>query len=631
MRYTLLITILFVSCSFGALAQSKKSVKLLTKARQEMQKDNPEEALKKLDKALKDSPDYIEAMLFAAEIHQDRGDLESSLGYYQRAVDQKAPYFIYLFYGENLFALARYEEAIKAFEEYIKSPQAKKKYLEKVNRYIKNCEFAIGALANPKDYNPLNMGPKVNSGDMEYFPSISADGNTLVFTHRSVTGKKTDEDFFVSFRDPSSGEWSESSPLRGYLNTIQNEGAQTLTADGQTLFFAACERRDGYGSCDIYASFYDGKGLWSKPVNLGDSVNSRVWDSQPSISPDGKTLYFVRGSSSISKNIDIYYSQLRKNGRWGKAKKLAGKVNTKYQETSPFIHFDNQSLYFSSNGHPGMGDLDFFVSRKEENGEWGEPENIGYPINTSSQEFSLVVAPDGKTAYFASDNEDGNGLLDLYNFELPEEVRASEIAYIKGRVTNKVTGKPLKSGINFSDLDKNKVVLTEGTGKNGRYFSVLPANSDYALNIKKKGFLVYSRNFSLATQTIDRAFELNVELIPIEVGKKVKLENVFFSTDSYELDTRSFAELNEVVNFMQENETVKISVEGHTDNEGSPAHNQTLSKNRAKAVYNYLIDKGIAKERLSSKGYGDSQPVADNSTEEGRKQNRRTELKITAF
>lgn len=631
MRNLFLIFILSLSFGITAQAQSKKAVKLLTKAREAMAENDEPQAIKKLEKAIKESPDYVEALLYLADIYEQKGELAKSATYYEKIMAANPPYYVYLFYGENLFKLERYGEAKKAFLTYMESPKAAKKYKQQVSLYIKNCDFAMAATVEPKDYDPQNLGENVNSEDMEYFPSISADGNTMVFTHRAIEGTKTDEDFYVSYRDVANDSWKKAGPLRGYLNTIQNEGAQTITSDGLTIFFAACERRDGYGSCDIYASFYEGKGIWSKPINLGDSVNSRVWDSQPSISPDGKTLYFVRGGSSVSKNIDIYCSKLRKDGRWGRAKKVKGKINTKHQETSPFIHFDNQSLYFSSNGHPGMGDLDFFVSRKQANGEWGEPENIGYPINTASQEFSLIVAPDGKTAYFSSNSLGGSGLLDLYSFQLPKEVQATEIAYIKGRVTNKKTNKPISAQIDFNDLDKSILVLSGNSSRDGKYFSVLPANSDYGLNIKKKGFLVYSKNFSLSTQTADRAFELNVELIPIEVGEKVKLENVFFATNSFELDERSYSELNEVINFMTENPTVKLSVDGHTDNEGTASLNLTLSKNRAKAVFNYLVENGIDKSRLSSNGYGNNQPIADNSTEEGRKLNRRTELKITGF
>ncbi len=613
-------------------AQSKKAIKYFNHAKEDVKQSHYDKALEKLRKALKDSPDYLDAMLIAADLHDKLGEPEKSLGYYEKATQHNPPYYVNLFYGKSLMKIGDYEKAKEAFVTYSQTPHISSKYLNQVSRYISNCDFAIQAQNNPKIYNPKNLGTKINTNQMEYFPAISADGNTLVFTHRNLEGENTDEDFWVALRDTATDEWGESKPLKGFLNTRLNEGAQTITSDGQIIYFAACERTDGFGSCDIYASFYQGNDIWSKPVNLGDSVNSKIWDSQPSISSDGRTLYFVRGRNNYDKNIDIYYAELRPDGGWGRAKKLPGKVNTEGRETSPFIHFDNQSLYFSSDGHLGMGDLDFFVSRKQKDDSWGKPQNLGYPINTNQQEFSLIVAPDGKTGYFASDAlEQGLGLLDIYSFELPEESRAIETAYIKGKIINKKTRQSIVASIEFNNLINGELVLAEYSGKNGQYFSVLPGNSDYALSIEKEGYLFYSKNFSLATQTADCAFVLNVELVPIEVGKKVKLENVFFAFDSYQLDAKSYVELNKVVEFLKDNSAVKVILEGHTDNWGTVSYNKDLSNKRAHSVEQYLIEKGITETRLSHKGYGAEKPIASNDTEEGRVLNRRTEMKIVAY
>lgn len=626
----LLFILLILFVGVGTLqAQSGRAKKLYENARQDIRADDYQGALENLDKALEKEPEYIEALLFKADILQRLGKPEETLDLYKKALESGAPYYVNLFYGQALFSTGNYQEAIVALERYNASPQTSPKYVAQANEMILNSQFALKAMSKPKDYSPENLGPKVNSRDMEYFPSISADGLTLVFTHRNPEGQRSDEDFWVTTRDSVTGPWKKAEPLRGKLNTTLNEGAQSITSNGNVIFFAACERREGLGSCDIYASYYEGNGSYSEPVNLGPKINSALWESQPSISSDGRTLYFVRGGSSTARNIEIMYSTLTERG-WTEAKKIPGKVNTNGQEVSPFIHFDNRSLYFSSNGHPGMGDLDFFVSRRQADDTWGEPQNLGYPINTAGQEFSLIVAPDGKTGFFSSDNiENGFGRLDLFSFELPEESRAEEIAYIRGKVTNKKTGEPISAEIEFSDLDKNEVVLTEKSSKNGKYFSVLPSNSDYGLSIQKKGFLFYSKNFSLATQSVERAFELNVELIPIEVGERVKLENIFFGFDSYKLQERSFSELGTIEHFLKENPGVTITIEGHTDNEGTSAYNKNLSQSRAKSVYDYLVEKGISKERLSYNGFGDSQPIATNDTEEGRALNRRTEVKIT--
>lgn len=628
--YAILLLLCLFSLSLSA--QSKKAEKLFGKAREELTAENPGQALDLLDKAIEDSPSYVDALLLKAEILRQLDREEESLPLYKKALESGAPYYVTLFYGRTLYMTGHYEEAIAPLKAYLEHPQARPKYKEDARRLIASAEFAAEAVANPVDYNPENLGPLVNTEHMEYFPSISADGNTLVYTFRKLEGEATDEDFWVTTRDGADGEWRRSQPLRGFLNTKLNEGAQSITSDGQALYFAACDRPGGEGSCDIYVSYYQGGGNWSRPINLGAGINSAVWESQPSVSADGNTLYFVRGKHSFDKNIDIYYSEKDQYGRWQPARKIPGKVNTESQESSPFIHFDNQSLYFSSNGHPGMGDMDFFVSRRQEDGSWGEPENLGYPINSNGQEFSLVVAPDGKTGYFSSDNiESGFGMLDLYSFELPEETRAEAIAYVKGRVINKANKSPISSDIVFTNLNTGKVAEEEQSSKSGHFFTVLPANSDYALNIEKKGFLFYSKNFSLSNETAEKAYELEVQLIPISTGERVELENVFFDFDSYELDQKSNIELRSVIHFMQDNPSVKIIIEGHTDSEGDSAYNLRLSRDRAKAVYQFLIDEGISASRLEYEGLGDTQPLADNSTEEGRATNRRTEMRITAF
>lgn len=619
---------------FGTVqAQSKKAIKLFEKAKEADKEGEQTKALEYLDKAIEKSPEYVEAYLFAADIYRTSENFHIAIEYYEKLVkNHEVPYYFYLFYGEALFEVGRYDNAIGSFQEYLKSRKAASRYKEKVRSYIANCEFSKAAEAAPKIFEPVNLGDKVNSENMEYFPSISADGNSLVFTYRAPNQAKSDEDFFISLKDTLTGEWMQSKPAAGFLNTQLNEGAQSITSDGNIIYFAACERQDGFGSCDIYASFYRGNGQWSKALNLGPNVNSRVWDTQPSISSDGKTLYFVRGSHGRSKNKDIYYTKLQKDGTWGKAEKLGGPINTSGSETSPFIHFDNKTLYFSSDGHPGLGELDFFVSRKKEDGTWGEPENLGYPINSKEEDFSLIVSPDGKTAYFSSDRLEGNvGLQDLYSFILPVESRAIEIAYIKGKITNKITEDPISAKIEFSELASSETILYEESNRIGNYFSVLPGNADYGLNIQKKGFLVYSKNFSLSDENVRKAYILNVKLIPIAVDQKVKLENVFYATASFELDIRSNSELNKVADFLNDNPTVTISIEGHTDNIGSKSANISLSKNRAKSVYQYLVERGIDKSRLSSKGFGSSEPVADNESEEGRRKNRRTEIRITSY
>lgn len=624
---------LLLLMSVQALGQSNRAERKFQRAREAVRDNDYEDAVKHLRKAIKDSPKYMDARLFLGDLFQKMEQPDSAVAVYQRAEEYGLPYHAWFKYGKMLLATARYEKAEKILQRYAEHPQARSRYTDEVQRWIQSAQFAQEAKKDPVPYEPENLGKAVNTDQMEYFPSISANGTMLVFTHRKMEGPQEglDEDFWYTRRDSVGAEWQEAQRLPGKLNSPGNEGAQTITADGEVIFFAACKRPNGYGSCDIFASFRQGDGSWGKARNLGKAINSKLWESQPSISPDGQTLYFVRGKSSYDKELNIFYSRFTKNG-WTEARPVPGEVNTSGQETSPFIHFDNQHLYFSSNGHPGMGDLDFFVSTRQADGSWGEAQNLGYPINTPAQEFSLIVAPDGKTGYFSSNAlESTLGMLDLYSFEVPEESRSEPIAYLKGTVVNKKNQDPLQAMISFINLQDSARQFVKSSTRQGEFYAVLPVQEEYALSIAKKGFLFYSRHFQLREKNQEEAREIRVELIPIEKGQQVKLENVFFEFDAYELQQRSYPELDKVVEFLEANPGVMARLEGHTDNQGKDDYNKELSRNRAKTVYQYLIDQGIDERRLDYKGYGADQPIATNDTEKGRAQNRRTEMIITDY
>jgi len=611
-------------------AQSKKAVKWYAEAKSYRAQEDYPRAIATIEKALKASPDYIDALIMAGQLYHMNGQVDSALAKYRRALRYQAPYYVYYYYGKLLFLQEQYQQCKAPLEQYLKSPKAQGKYRAEVENILRSAAFAEKAIQNPKPYAPENLGEAVNSPALEYFPALSADGNFLVFTFRDPQSERqSDEDFYFTYRDSAGAPWQKAQPLKGYLNTASNEGAQSVTADGQVLFFAACNRPDGAGSCDIYASFREPDGSWSKATNLGGAINSRMWESQPSISPDGRTLYFVRAASDQSDDMDIFYSHFVPGQGWTQAEPVAGEVNTPFKDVSPFMHFDGRSLYFSSNGHPGLGDLDFFVARLLPDGSFDTPENLGYPINSARQDFSLRVAPDGRTGYFARDGEEGYGGLDLYTFTLPEDVSAQKVAYVKGRVVNANTREAIAGApLLFSALDTNGQDLTRASDNQGYFYAVLPAFQDYALSVKKKGYLYYSRNFSLLNQALDDAYELLVELVPIEIGARVKLDNVFFAFDSFDLLPRSYVELNKVAQFLKDNPNLEVELAGHTDNEGSAAYNETLSHKRARAVQEYLLTQGIAASRLTYRGYGAQRPIATNDTEQGRARNRRTELII---
>ena len=383
------------------------------------------------------------------------------------------------------------------------------------------------------------------------------------------------------------------------------------------------------GSCDIYISFLTQNG-WSEGINLGGKVNTDQWESQPCLSPDKRNLFFASRRHGGYGGSDIYVSHLSANGEWSAPENLGPQINTKGDESCPFIHADNQTLFFTSNALQGYGEDDLFFARKGPKGDWSVPENLGYPINTIYKEGTLFIAADAKTAYYASDRTDSKGGLDIYSFELPENIRPNKTLWVKGKVFDKKTTKGLPSAVELIDLNTKQLISQVQTDERGNYLITLPIGKDYAFNVNRKGYLFYSDNFFLSNRSPDSTYEKDIPLQPIEANASVVLKNVFFDVNKYDLKPESEAELDKLVQLMNDNPAVKIQIGGHTDNVGKPADNLTLSNNRAKAVVTYLVSKNISPQRLVAKGFGETQPIDDNKTDEGRGRNRRTEMKVIA-
>jgi outer membrane protein OmpA-like peptidoglycan-associated protein len=549
----------------------------------------------------------------------------------------------YFYLAQSCFITAAYEEAKVALETYLKFERINPNTKEEAQRLLVNACFAVDAVKNPKPYNPVNVGEGINTASNEYFPAITGDGNQFLFTrelHHPEHQEIINEDFFISRK--FNGVWQTAIPIRE-VNSMGNEGAPALSVDGNIMFFASCaddmgdygsQDRKGYGSCDI---FYSQKinGRWTKPRNAGPSINTNHWETQPSFSSDGKTLYFIRGLRGRGgvKDQDIYFSTIGEDGRFTPAQKVPGPVNSAYKEESVFIHPDNQTLYFSSDGHPGLGGLDIFVSKRKPTGEWGEPVNLGYPINSSMDENSLLVEPGGRLAFFSSDRKGGFGGLDVYQFELPEELRPEKVTYVKGKVYNALTKEPLEANFELFDLEQQMLLAKSYSQQNGEFFLTLNSNKNYLVNVNKEGFLFYSDNFTLKGKETDfnKPFLLDIPLQPIDTGKVVELKNIFFDVNKSELKPESVAELKKLLAFLQKNPNITIEISGHTDNSGDKKSNVLLSGNRAKSVYDYLVTNGgIAATRLTYKGFGDAKPKVANDSAENMAKNRRTEFKVTA-
>ena len=520
---------------------------------------------------------------------------------------------------------------MKNFETYLKNKNITEARKTEVERLILHCRFAIEAIKNPVEFEAERLSDNINTKNNEYWPSISLDGSKLVFTRLLKPERGVpNEDFYISEYDMDG--WGIATPIIE-INTGENEGAQTLSADGRLLFFTACNRPDGNGSCDIYYSVFNGK-FWSKPVNAGIILNSASWDAQPTISSDNRYLYFSSNREGGKGKKDIWRAELleiKENGkiRWSVPENVGDSINTPGDEISPFFHPDNKNFYFASDYHPGMGGMDLFLTKLGNGNDFKMPENLGYPINTSENEQGLNISSDGKTAYYASERNPEFG-LDIYTFPLPEEIRPEPVSYVNAKIIDAETGEIIRATVELIQLSSDSAQQRRiKADENGEILLCLPYNANYAFNVSHDGYLFYSKAIQLSRETTLEAPEkVEIKLNRINVGAEMNLYNIYFETDSFRILPASEPELEKLVMFLKTNPNIEVEIQGHTDNTGQPEQNLILSENRAKSVVDYLVLNGIEKNRLQYKGIGENKPVANNDSEEGRKLNRRTTIKI---
>lgn len=670
MKYSFLFltALLFSACSFSQMHYStsnKKAIKLFEEGQRMpgMSIDkatnlpNYKGGLVLLNQAIEKDPNFWEAHMVAGEFAEILRDYPTAIKHFESAIrinPNHSPSGSTYFYLANLQnAVGDYEKSNKNIEIFVRNRNANQQLVNQAYTLQASNEFAMSSLKNPTNFNPINIGPGINTADNEYYPTITVDGSTILFTRRikddRVPGPiKEQEDFYVSLLNDRN-MWGQAVPMPTNVNTVNNEGAPTIAADGRSLVFVACpdasgenygENRTGKGSCDLFYTKKLGS-RWTDPVNIPGNINSFHWETQPSLSADGKTLYFIRGirGKNQTDDSDIYVSRLQANGTWGTPERLPDIINTRMHEESVLIHPDGKTLYFASRGHVGMGGSDLFVSRMDAQGNWTKPVNLGYPINTRFDENSLMVSPDGEVAFFASDREGGFGNLDIYYFTLPEEMRPTKTLYFEGIVFDATTKAPLAGKFQLIDLKTGKeVVLSYADKLTGEFLVSLPVNQDYALNVEFPGYAMYSKNFNMTVPDNMEAVHMDVPMIPLTSSEPVTLANVFFDLGKATLRPESNIELDKLVDFLMKNPSVKIELGGHTDTRGDDKENMILSSDRAKAVHSYLIAKGIKAERLTYKGYGETKTVVSDAeiaklpTEKEREaahqKNRRTEYKI---
>ncbi len=631
------ILLLLSSLVFGQeyTSGSKRAIKMYEAATKAYQYMQFEKSLEYADEALSRDEEFIEVYLFKAQVLQRLDRHKEEAAAYSKALAIDPLFFKYAFLNSAKahFRIGQYDTALKHAKSFLKVPELETRDLKNGRHLVRQIEFAQQSVANPVEIDPRPISNQINRVGDVYWPSMPVDNSRFYFTVKLPLYRTTfQEDIYVSImRNDSFGK---PFPLNNDVLSLNNEGASFISPDGRYLLFTGCKRNDGYGSCDLYMSLQkDGK--WQSPVNLGSKVNSKYWESRPVISSDGQTLYFSSNRKGGKGNADIYMCKRKGDNDagypiWGAPINLGDSINTPGDEFAPFIHADNQTLYFSSDHHLGMGGQDIFMSKKTGENQWTKPKNLGYPINQYKDEIGLFIDAPGQYAYYATDNEEDR--RSIYRFEVPESIKPEYVTYVKIFVKDKVSLKPLNAHVNLFDVETGENIIDiMAEGAEGSALVSLPGNKKYGLMVEKKGYMFYSDHFDLKKKEKDFVQNLTIKLQPIQKGMTVVLNNVFYKFDSYELSDESKAELTRVKRFLEQNGNLHVEISGHTDNQGSAEYNKKLSEQRAQTVYNYLINNGIENERLTYKGYGMSQPIETNETIKGRAKNRRTELKIISM
>ncbi|MEE9439541.1 MAG: OmpA family protein [Saprospiraceae bacterium] len=637
--------LLFFLFSFGILdAQqitkksdlSKKALKCYDKANKAGRNGDFKKSIKMYDKLLKKYPNMIDARLKKAGLQYGAKLYDQSISEFEKAIALDPDYDPLMYYSLAIVYRDKkqYDKAAQYFGEYLSHASNGKK-IDRAKLLKSQSEYIYYAINHPVPFDPILLEGDVNTKSSEYMPSLTIEGNKMVFTRR-VNGQ---EDFYIAHLKDN--KVINVIPIDD-LNTPQNEGVHTISADGNLLIFTACDRRKtGFGSCDLYYARLDSEN-WNIPKNMGKVVNTLHWDAQPSLSSDGKKLFFSSGRKYGHGGNDIWLTTRTDTSGWTDPVSLPEEINSTGNDESPFIHPDGHTLYFRSNGREGMGGFDIYYSRYiDSTSSWTQAKNIGYPINTEGSEGALTVSLDGKTAYYSSDmaylEDPKNANLDIYTFDLYEEARPMPTTFVKAEIVDKETGKPIVAQYSIEVLNKTIENISGVSNKSGTFITSLPTDADYAFFVEKEGYFLYSENFKLTgiTNAVN-PYILKIEMTkipskestntPITKTEPIVLNNIFFESGSAQLLPASNLELDKLTQNLKRNNHVKIEIHGHTDNVGSKQDNLLLSDQRAKSVADALISRGVESNRITHKGFGETTPIANNNTKEGRQKNRRTEF-----
>ncbi len=610
---------------------SKKAIKSYKLGSSYYSAKNYNEAILHLDKALHHDSEFIEAWLLLGDIYSDLKRFDEAIGAYNSAIALDSTFFppVYYFLGNIYYEQGDYSNSSKSLRNLLKQESISDdlKALSLVK--LVSVDTANYLVNNPVANNPINIGSPLNTTNDEYINFVNTGFDMLMLTKRTkqprYTGMQYKEELYYS--ELYDSIWSTPKQVKlGWKDESLNMGTINFSTDGKTMYFTGCYWPDSFGGCDIYSADKEGT-HWLEPNNMGSSINTTTWESQPIISSDGKRMYFASKRPGGKGGSDIWMSIKLKNNSWSPPVNMGDSINTEKDEMTPFLHADGNTLFFASNGHPGLGGWDLFVSRADEIGRWSLARNIGYPINTKYNEIVIFSSIDGKFSWISSDRAGGYGKYDIYEFENYDKILPQKVMYVEGLVVNKETKEPINAKVEITNLHTSEIINTTFSDSlNGEFLIVLFPGIDYAFNISKKGFLFLSENINLQDTVVDKSIKQQFELSPLLKGNKQIMNNVSFEFNSHKLLQSSTIELNKLSEMLAINPNINIQIIGHTDSIGNDEYNMKLSKKRAESVQKFLIAKGIQITRLSTLAKGASMPIDSNITEEGRAKNRRTEV-----
>ncbi|MEP4495365.1 MAG: OmpA family protein [Ekhidna sp.] len=598
-------------------------------------------AIEKFKESIKFNPQYPDAWFYLGKTYDHLNKVEETISAYRNLEKVKADYNIAIYYdiAKSYIELENLRSARIYIKRYLdrapKTPNSEKLIHLALNRlnYIDISTELRASAPNTTEPTPIAT---LNSVSGDYMPQVNPTGTRLYFTSvrqggfdfkdQNSAALDFGEDLYYS--KLTNDQWSAPELLPQPINSKANDFGSSFTGDGQTMVYVRCDESGAMGSCDLYMTQLIGS-KWSEPRNMGNVVNTKNWESQPTINTDGNRIIFTSIRPGGNGASDLYMIEKNQLGLWGVPQNLGSIVNTPLSENSPFLAADGKTLYFSSTGHPGMGGADIFYTVFE-NGKWSTPKNLGKPINSRGNDTNFSISASGN-AYQASSRLDENN-FDIFSVVLPDELKPKPTIIVQGVVSNSEDNKPLSALVLIEDLNSGELIATNKSNEEtGEYLVVLPAGRDYSVSANAEGFFFYSQSFELPTDATYAEITNDIPLEPIKKGTKVVLNNIFFEIGKAELKPISYVELNKAVTLMKNNKSMVIEVGGHTDSQGADAANLSLSQKRAQSVVEYMVLAGIERERLIAKGYGETVAIADNNTKEGRAKNRRTEFVIVEF